>query len=132
MDTTDEYIKMCGKAEEIQSHWKFEDGDYIYGKAHGCKLEVNMWSGYDAWDYPCYPSDGVWLPRQDQLQDFLNWEHDGTYGVVLIDAFYNFSKMNYKTYLFNNTKMTWEQLWLTFVMYKKYNKVWNDSEWIVV
>ena len=144
MDTTDEYIEMCKKAVQIQQTWKKTIGDYFYNPPYYSPNNVsiifdsyirNKEEGREYYGGTYSNNERVldgstWLPRQDQLQDFLNWEHDGTYGVVLIDAFYNFSKMNYKTYLFNNTKMTWEQLWLTFVMYKKYNKVWNGSEWV--
>lgn len=117
MDTSDEYIEMCEKAEEIQSHWKFTDGDYIYGRAHGCKLEVNIWSGYDAWDYPCYPSNGIWLLRQDQLQDMIKMD----LGCICWEFNNSINTERFHSY---------EQLWLVFVMQKIYKKRWNGSEWV--
>ena len=32
MDTSDEYAKMCEKAEEIQKTWLLRDGDILYSK----------------------------------------------------------------------------------------------------
>ena len=70
------------------------------------------------------------LYRQDQLQEMINTEIDIPYGQLLIDVFYKWIKETYKPYPFMDNSITWEQLWLAFVMKEKYNKVWNGEDWI--
>jgi len=49
----------------------------------------------------------------------------------LIDAFYHFAKSNWATRPFNkNDDVTWEQLWLAFVMKEKHNKIWDGDNWV--
>lgn len=89
--------------------------------------------------------DALWLPRQDQLQDMLKdkirHNHKNTYGYVkgpapegfiagcLHQEFHKF--MIYEDqYIFCEVFNSMEQLWLAFVMHEKYNKRWNDKEWV--
>ena len=145
MDTTKEYFEQCSKADEIQNKWKFELGDYFTTP----QMNAHFTTPFMDDDF-CIVDDfwiedeltkrtlsdrmktraWVWLPRQDQLQDMINWEKDGHFGVVLIDAFYDFAKRIHNSEPFNNTKSSWEQLWLEFTMYEKFNKIWIKNEWV--
>lgn len=170
MDCSAEYIKMCEKAEEIQSALSNNDGyggeikqndnnepypiAWIYDDEPQClkcerevksnfcpkcgsKTQIRV-TGSICKDGPCsndLESDRiVWLPRQDQLQWMLKNTH--TFGWAL-DCFilwvYEVDEENRMIGLNNNllkqfTSM--EQLWLTFIMKEKYNKVWDGKDWV--
>ena len=68
----------------------------------------------------------IWLPRQDQLQDMVELtgykENDKTVDLWILGDFTEFTGNNWKTFV------TMEQLWLAFVMHKKYGKVWDDEQ----
>ena len=115
MDTSEQYIKMCKKAWEIQESWNSHRYDYYDVPNLGIRCGNNP------------TSNSVWLPRQDQLQkmvttvnprathsQFVLWVQEDVYG-----------KKPYDDIL-----VTLEQLWLAFVMHEKYNKVWNNRTWI--
>lgn len=139
MDTSEKYIKMCEKAEEIQRKASLFPGDVWYHP----ELEV----GLCHYNYPCWSCDAgvekvfwfdgygirlvdklgsmIWLPRQDQLQEII--------------GFSVFEQYNHNFWWWAETKTnliedaeSWEQLWLAFVMHEKYGKVWDDqkAEWI--
>jgi len=111
MDTSKEYVQMCEKATEIQA---LKRGIMNNNDHFAIVSEEKL----------------TFLPRQDQLQEMI-----GDYGecvnifqdyidcvdgepmAVIWDAPYHIETM--------------EQLWLAFVMYKKYNKAWNGEDWIM-
>jgi hypothetical protein len=97
---TDNYIKMCEKAEEIQKLWIPKDGDWFYGYQWndiGENGEISIYSKreihlyYDSGDRSdsCFPipinkdfdiddekiipdlSKSCWLPTQEQLQEMM-------------------------------------------------------------
>lgn len=75
-------------------------------------------------------AQGIWLPRQDQLQKMVGKKKAD---VLLIDLV-NWTQDNIQFYksgvirrLYPNASM--EQLWLAFVMKEKYQKTWNGKEW---
>ena len=111
MDTSENYIKMCWKAQEIQNTLPRntdEAGEsYIDGTTYILKYSA---------EYKTI----VWLPRQDQLQEMIG-SIPGNYKLE--------PNSGYWAWAFAKT---WEQLWLAFVMKEKFNKTWNDEkqEWI--
>jgi len=141
MDISKEYIRMCEKAVELQKNWTPQNLDYIYSiyekqiknvddiRLHwmyhksikqyqninhikGSKTYANVW--YQV----------VWIPRQDQLQDILNYE--------LSDLIYKFKDWNCASgfeWMSDNKFTSMEQLWLAFVMYEKYIKYWDGEKW---
>jgi hypothetical protein len=125
MDTSEQYIKMCKKAVEIQKLWKPATGDF-YGWV------ICESTGHEIWQ------DGnkinvvadIWLPRQDQLQKILALNTTNK-TLMLVDGqireFYNFA-MDWN---FTKTN-SMETLWLEFVMKELYNKTWNGKDWISV
>ncbi len=136
MDTSELFIKLCEKAEEIQGVWNPEDGDFyvdMYSAPAGTEsnhVEISHCC-------PCADEDGrgtteavpmgrdIWLPRQDQLQEMV---FNGSLLNLLYD-FQSFVKLNQlPSYAACFTSM--EQLWLAFVMKEKYNKIWSGTEWI--
>lgn len=140
MDTSKEYIEMCRKAEEIQAlrscekivNW--QDGDFFthigdeYPRCTHC-VECNTIIKTD-----------IWLPRQDQLQDMVDWNnyHDCNNIIGQDDLFWWFChpKSNTGDYKWEQNMLTYvhsfssrEQLWLAFIMHEKYQKKWNGSVW---
>jgi len=129
VDFSKRYIKMCEEAKEIQNLWKPHIDDYVYdenGKSWtGSYVYVlgNEWAWVEGnEDFYNYREryKVIWLPRQDQLQAIITTNKYFRFG--LIELFYHFANKNISKF----TSM--EQLWLAFVMYVKYNKIWNNKE----
>ncbi len=118
MDTTPEYIKMCEKAEEIQS--------LKLKPIYMMQSETNLlYEDNDIWyifvldkSKKSWLIKKIWLPRQDQLQEMVIGI-DNEYH--LLTSFYNFCS--------HFTHRSFEKLWFSFVMKEKYNKVWTGEEW---
>ena len=153
MDMSMQYVKMCEEAEEIQKLWAPKLGDFIWGipdsdgePVVSVCVDVD-YSGYeefgviniaviDLWgeneeiDFEWWDKEKLtWLPRQDQLQEILkNWDASQK----KLNYFYDFCKWfmhNQDTF---NDNVSFEQLWLAFVMLKKYNKVWSKRKWVKI
>ena len=130
MDCGEVYIKMCEKAEEIQTH-KFEYGDWFAfpsnSKFSGCGVVTEQTINV---------CNVVWLPRQDQLQEMICPKQECL--CSLTQDFFRFvyeedgrlplGKNNLNAIEAHYTSM--EQLWLVVLMRKKYNKIWDGENWI--
>jgi len=148
MDTSKEYIEMCEKAEEIQPHDDWEDGDFFYHE-----LKVQESAGYGGGVFvecdqeytlhEAYRSKGdrhknkrwVWLPRQDQLQEIVRGSKHlhllayefAAYFHGSIDPLYpEIGRDNFTV----DSDNSMEQMWLAFVMKVKYSKIWDGEEWV--
>jgi len=150
MDTSETYIKMCEKAEEIQDGWDIADWDYCYcekgervvvlsgyetdGGFYGHGVETDFWEEGKPNKIICNEDSDVhiWLPRQDQLQEMVgDWEKQ----IEILDDWLGnaYDPPSFKgNYWCINNLTSMEQLWLAFVMKEKYNKVWNGEEWITI
>lgn len=117
MDTSEQYIKMCEEAREIQCLQPRRDE---YPRNYGC-----------------YYADGsIWLPRQDQLQEMVSkkWcysifpkvatleENDGFQMTVFTRSY----DIKDRTIVYGKS---YEQLWLALVMKEKYGKTWDGTQW---
>jgi len=134
------YIKMCKKAEEIQTIWDidkaFGDFVFIYGDNNN---ETHICNGYKEWDDECkHKSDELtWLPRQDQLQKMFLKKDNSGYEIKSLKNYGCFVWLNKKcmeSYERNLVRFiepypNGEKLWLVFVMEKKYNKIWSGEKW---
>lgn len=156
MDKSEEYIKMCEKAVEIQKLREFSqyhrekwiDGDFFVPKKKEWS-KFGVVGGFDNnfYDSGCgccsevyYPE--TWLPRQDQLQDMLNPKGTQQYtALYLTQIFSKFIECETKNrdvqkskyfgrILTTRARWSMEQLWLAFVMKEKYNKIWDGEAWI--
>lgn len=140
MDTSEKYILMCEKAEEVQKEWRPDIGDYI----DPCRVVSVITSLYQPDDECCligtnnvnlygqmHPqSMYFWLPRQDQLQEMLASE-EGTMEAPLQQLRGFVYRVNLKRGYYEQFSKSYEQLWLAFVMYEKYQKRWDEEkgEW---
>lgn len=158
MDTSERYVNMCGKSEEMQKTWRPSSGDYFLERtdstspddiAHGCYIEEHFRViGSDeesnlssASIINSYKQGNVWLPRQDQLQEMVSDRE-------LLELARNFNSFcdpwegtgtmpqkvtviwceKEERYIKQFDSM--EQLWFAFVMEEKYGKIWSGSNWI--
>lgn len=152
MDTSEQYIKMCEKATEIQAQWKPQDGDFMCHKETRAIFVVGDWAaGYIA-NYENEPIYGdsytnmfevfdggyewedrdighknefIWLHRQDQLQIIIYGENQNTlYGKYPSPDWNDLDRVL--------IKKSFEMLWLSYVMKIKYNKQWNGEDWLSI
>ena len=100
MDTSEQYIKMC-EIPELQVDY-FDNHFAITNDVHSYRVR------------------GVWLPRQDQLQEMV----DGGFAHQTLERFYQWYHSGISKCL-----SSMEQLWLAFVMKEKYNKTWDGETW---
>jgi hypothetical protein len=161
MDFSKKYIKMCEKAEEIQREWKPQLGDFVYGitddegnLAVTVVMEATTgWTSIrvvDIYNSDKMPYDDfqmfqlTWLPRIDQLIEMVltyrcgdvtphNCDKGECYTPPIPDYIMLFKEFNW-WFKVNHKGIidSMEQLWLTFVMWKRYKKVWDNEkeEWI--
>ena len=126
---TKNYIKMCEKAEEIQKAWKPVDWDrFIYkddrelgiayiDNKHNKKAMKKVNEKY------------IWLPTQEQLQEMIKEDFLAEFGMIF--KLYNWIDNGIHCGIFNFDikEITINELWLAFVMKKKWNKEWDDNKW---
>jgi hypothetical protein len=112
MDQTPEYLEMCSKLpSEIRK---------LVPKDHqGCMGGDKSFFGYHE-----RLNGMVWLPRQDQLQTMI-YERGYNNYFYYHNRFTEFLDENFRDFL------TYEQLWLAFVMHEKYGLNWSSErkEW---
>ena len=130
MDKSADYIKMCEQAKEIQKAWNPEEGDFyaslvpygFTGVITQNKLAVFVFAFYEGVNRPeRLKYSATFLPRQDQLQKMVE-ERNGDI-LSQLQAIWIFTNS------FKKESVSFEQLWLEAVMYWKYNKKWNGTEW---
>ncbi len=123
MDTSETYIKMCD-CEEIQEHkpipsfsenWSMTQIDNYFIDNRG-----NWWAEERL--------NGIWLPRQDQLQEMMIPEPYRDFRNLL--SFF-FAWIDWQDDADHNLTQaqSMEQLWLAFAMKEKNNKVWDGERW---
>ena len=118
----DIFIKMCAKAEEIQT----EHGDVWITFGRGILYS------YGNIYYKCLTEDRnrwhlIWLPTQAQLQAMMGYRYPMSAGGNLGRWLERLSHEEYE----KMHEWSMESLWLAFVMQEKYGKVWGGEEWIV-
>lgn len=129
MDTSETYIKMCEKATELQEVWDIRFGDFHCGKGETEVLLLINRPEDRGNDY-IIKSFGIWLPRQDQLQEMVQTTNE--YNLAEMEMrFHEWCVSPLTVYTQTHKHLTsMEQLWLAFVMKEEYNKVWNGEGWV--
>jgi len=139
MDKSKKFIRMCESAKEIQQKWKQEYGDFFVAESGQIKCwisrapaEVKFKKGFgitvDA--DVIYIAKYIWLPRQNQLIEMA--QIPGHRYEIIVQNFYSWTKEPYEMLndMPNKLFRTMEQIWLAFVMQQKFNKQWNDTQWL--
>jgi len=129
MDTSETYIKMCEKAEEIQKEHILHDDDF---SAIWYPTGSNGTTIMGEYKVSQALSIGIWLPRQDQLQEMVEINPAYKANLKRKAAILALEFAEYVQELPHNeiVDKSTEQLWLAFVM-KDNNKVWNGEDWVV-
>ena len=130
---------MCAAAGEIQQQWQKEYGDFyaMDNDRISCWLpdkdaQRDVRKGFDV----CRRGDLIqlqkftWLPKQSQLIE-LAQVPGRRYESVTLD-FFNWTKVDYdaESRLPGDIFGSLEQVWLAYVMQKKFGKKWNGSRWV--
>ena len=137
---TENFIKQCEKADEIQKLCYYKKGDWFYTKKHRNDVTNGLYIISGDWDL-CYANSnrednwltrakGVWLPTQEQLQEMLNAYSN----YERINRFYEFVHLDTSEYGWNKwcefvNDSSMNELWLCYVMKKLYNKIWTGEKW---
>jgi len=150
MDFSNRYAIMCQKAVEIQENWMpkpcdffidhtdVEGGFGICGPAASKLQVVDISIGMpDSEEYKVESDhlreNSFWLPRQDQLQKIIEPDESKVHLIinkVIESQYFELSKGDYVAAPRKFYSM--EQLWFAYVMKKKYNKTWNEEDWVPV
>jgi hypothetical protein len=133
VDTTPDYVKMCTLAVEVQARWVPLPWDYI-----SCRVDQSvtcLLPGKPVSELNSHWCDGkliqgleccgskvehVWLPRQDQLQDFM----------FKIPRRIPMYMMRFAKFASHKWTDSVEQMWLRYVMFIVYKKRWHIGLWI--
>ena len=135
MDTSETYVKMCEKAPQLLQEWTDRDL-YAYAiNEKDCPHRFTDVRIYLAHEYDSLPKEEAFhVYRQDQLQTMLSlqkqadifaWDEMG-WGIND-----NPRGETWKFWEdFDNGKLSWEQIWLRFVMQELFSKTWNGQDWV--
>ncbi len=130
MDTSKEYIKMCRK---FYNSLKLEEKLQLFGFPEIGFNCINITRDGNWWWHGDLLSDCIPLPRQDQLQEMI-----GSYPDCYLE-FVNWNEISYPIIAYPLQKQQphpfWyfkslEQLWLAYVMKRKFNKIWDGENWV--
>lgn len=133
---TDNYIKMCEKAEEIQKQriWGLDkrglkNTDFI---AYDCGEGLKVYSCFEISHYWNIRQDLIWLPTQKQLQKIWKKEYlKNPNRLGWFGCFIKFISTHYKDDLIADEYFKEiNELWLAFIMSEKYHKIWNGKDWV--
>ncbi|MCD6478252.1 MAG: hypothetical protein J7K87_04580 [Candidatus Aenigmarchaeota archaeon] len=157
MNKRQKYIRMCQEAKEVQKEWMKMPKEKRYGtliryrtflgivvptdrplEFEGLSAVVPETLAFRTWlkegetlivtavKLEPYDDRGTPLFRQDQLQDMI---FPGIPAFLIQNTFCKWCRENLR-YAEEFTFMG--ELWLAFIMKKKYNKIWDDekSKWI--
>jgi len=140
MDKSKEYIKMCDCPEIQDGKWKdgtggtwisenvmvasccYGVGDFYYNKDFEALNECSHCGHKRVYTEK---TKSIWLPRQDQLQEMVT-------NFNIYNTTEDFSKWVNIAF---RSAVNWgslEQMWLSYVMNKKYNKTWNGKKWELI
>ena len=145
------------KDRRIHTSWKFEVGDTFafknkyerkvetmtvgntiyspsrYGGGMNGDIDIST-VGHDEGDSELATNWIVFLPRQDQIQEWMKKSYD--YILTMVLYFHLFCSCKemfcgvYSSKAFRHPLKTMEQLWLAFYMYEEHGKAWDGEKWV--
>lgn len=129
MDTTETYIKMCDNPETQRQRPSIESWKYWHqsGRCYS-GIDGEWWARTTGEESPF----GIWLPRQDQLQEMVGIITPESYLEYVFNQYFEFADdtgVDIKN-PYPEAK-TPEQLWLAFVQKELHNKIWDGDKWII-
>lgn len=142
MDHSSQFITLCTWANDLQKMWNCQHGDFytssegsIESIIEGCFHPTEIKQGYvfkHEKSNLIKVSKCIWLPRLDQLMELA--QSKGQRFEKTTQSFFDWNKEQYgfEGTLPKDLYNTLEQLWLGYVMLKKFNKIWAGQQWILV
>ncbi len=141
-DNSKQFIKMCNCPEIQDGHkWElrdqvyFRDNPYTVVEVHLDFIGITL-NGVNKDIKYIGLRDGVWLPRQGQLQGMV-WDYwNQTYSGQIKALFITRSLKELAEFHANSSMFRWmpdrsmNQLWLAFVMWELHEKKWSGERWI--
>jgi hypothetical protein len=139
MDRSQEYIRMCRLAEEIQQRWKRGYGDFYADETGRIQCWIRPPSrnltfkqGFSirVADDVIHLARHTWLPKQNQLIEMA--QVPGRRYDSIVQEFFDWTKRPYETLEGTPARLfrSMERVWLAFVMQQKYHKQWDGNRWI--
>ena len=139
MDKSKQYIQMCKRSKEIQSAWRPKAGDFYADMNNSvvCWFPdptrspvIKNGFGIKAGEKVTTLSPLTWMPKLDQLMEEAQILGSGFRQVSFV--FYEWVKLPYGDSEIAASKFfaSLEQVWLAFIMNKKFIKVWRDDDWL--
>jgi hypothetical protein len=139
MDKSRQYIQMCKRSKEIQNLWQPKAGDFYVdsGSKVLCWIPGSPKAPSIRKGFAVVPGDKVtrispmyWLPKLDQLIETSQFPGSGFRDISFV--FYEWVKVPYgpDAQPANKFFTSLEQLWLAFIMVKKFSKIWESGEWL--
>jgi len=131
----DNYIEKYEKAKEIQKLWRPKIGDWF--------SDINYETGMIIL-FPItkkeklqFIKDKFWLPTQEQLQEMilpaLKIKYNKYWKLNKMKRIANWFFRIFNCFLNEHSNIysnNMNELWLAFVMYEKYNKIWTGEKWV--
>ena len=75
--------------------------------------------------------NSFWLPRQDQLQKIIEPDDSKVHLIIIKVIESQYFELSKGDYVAAPRKFySMEQIWLAYVMKEKYNKTWNEEDWV--
>lgn len=138
MDKSKEYIRMCRYAGEIQRLWQACPGDFFADRTNAVAcwvpgacgaLEIKKGFGVETGGKVIRITKYTWLPRHDQLMEMALKPATAFRDISF--EFFRWTKEPYhNNQLFPGKVFTsLEQIWLAFIMNKKFQKLWKNRQW---
>jgi len=140
-----EIINMLAKANEIQNRREITVGNVYYNAYRGglgiVGLRIGNSKVFTSLNYPIRKDKYgyIWIPSQKQLQD-IYYRDCRKIGIKNLKKDYNkleitiASLIALQTFLQEMAKIgiyfvNYYEIWIAFIMYELYNKVWIHNEW---
>ena len=150
---------MCQDAKEIQKlKNKYQDSRNYNCHMEDNKIDFE-YVNITNWNITVHPNKSpyVWLPTQAQLQEIYKekysdnkyieecgqrwywdmlrefnemWHPTAPECSTTSNQWIRWSDKNVERYQYAKLFNSFEQLWLAFVMFEKYNKIWSKNKWI--
>ena len=130
---------MCKTSKEIQSLWKAKAGDFyvnsnnkvlcwVPGPGHSPQIKHGF--GIETQGRITRISPLIWLPKLDQLIEAAETPSTSIRNISFI--FYEWVKRPYgrQEKPVNRFFSSLEQMWLAFIMFKKFSKTWENDDWV--
>lgn len=134
---TDNYIKMCEQAEEIQKLCQYKKGDWVYFikpkkvTLRGVDELYCREEEIEALTRENKNNELKWLPTQEQLQEMVDWK-EYTISIEWNSEPYKFYWKQDPLEMYGANGDSLNEVWLMFVMHEKYHKVWTGEKWEVI